>query len=520
MKLNHFIILVSLVILGAACSPSVPATPTIPGVPVIPATLIPKTSIPVTIVPATKPAEPGATVTPRNLTNGPYLAYLRDRESSHELVLMDADGKGEAVFPFLLNGHVIMPPSLSNLVSPDGAWLAFYSGSAGPAFGQVGPNASDLTLNLMSLGVTSPAISTKVVARLLSADYPANFAQAAQELGRTDITAENLRDAFVSGITQSISWSPDGSTLAFAGQMDGLSSDLYLYHTADGTIQRLSSGPQQVQWIDWSPDGNWILDGSTYWVGEGMSYDIFATSLDGKVIHQLLTDYRLGNGLTWINTHAFLAYQSENGPGNYGLERVDVESGSMDTIWEGSFSSKTVDATGKWLALQSGTDGLYLIDLTTLVSSKVQVPDASHDYGLFQDILPMGGEPQRAFLTRDDTRNNSDQVLYFLSTSGQLNSAGTSADLFSVAPNQTDWIAIRDTIQLFAGGSSQPRTFDLPPGTKRGDFQRIVWRPDSSGIFLVSGNNQLYALDLSSGDSALVEPSLSSTWDTGLFWVR
>jgi dipeptidyl aminopeptidase/acylaminoacyl peptidase len=445
---------------------------------------------------------------------------LRDRGNGQELVLMDANGKGEIAFRFQTSRYGNMPRLLSSSLAPDGIYLAFYSGSAGQVFGQVGSNTADLTLTLMSLGVASPAGNTRVISRLLSADYPANFAQAAQELGRSDVTTQDLQNTFVNGITQSIAWSPDGLHLAFAGQMDGLSSDLYLYNAADGSIQQLSSGPQEVQWIDWSPDGKWILDGSTYWVGEGMTYDIYATSIDGKVITKLLTDYRMGDGLTWINAHQFLAFQSENGPGNHGLERVDIESGVIDTIWDGSFLSFTVDATGKWLALQSGADGLFLIDLATLQQTKAQVPEATHGYGLFQDIFSMGSDPERAFLTRDDTRSGSDQGLYFLSTNAALTPAGASADLFSVAPDQTDWIAINDNLQYFTGGSSQPRILALPAGTKRGDFQRIVWRPDSTGIFLVSSAGQLFSLDLSSGASALVEPSISTAGYAGLFWVR
>jgi len=83
-----------------------------------------------------------------------------------------------------------------------------------------------------------------------------------------------------------LDWSPDGRYLAFAGQMDGLSSDLYIYDSVSGAIQRLSSGPQEVGWISWSPDGKWILDGSTYSFGEGMRYAVYATSLDGTIVKQ------------------------------------------------------------------------------------------------------------------------------------------------------------------------------------------------------------------------------------------
>ena len=519
MKLHILFLLASLVILGAACPFSALVTPTNPAIPAI-ATLTP--AITATSIPTTSQTSAAATVAPQTMTNGPYLVFLRDQGNGQEFVLMDADGKGEVAFPFPMNSYVNMPRSLSDLVSPDGIWLAYYTGSAGQSFGQVGTDTADLTLNLMSLGITSPAGSTKVVSRLLSADYPANFTRAAQELGPSDNTAQSLQDTFVYGITQSIAWSPDGLHLAFAGQMDGLSTDLYIYNDAYGTIQQLSSGPEEVLWIEWSPDGKWILDGSSYFVGEGMSYNIYATSLDGKVVHHLLEDSGLADGLTWINAHEFLAYQSQNGPGNFGLERVDIESGNVDKIWDGSFRSMAVDPTGNWLAfqavqeVQAAETGLFLVNLATLESTKVQVPDPTPDYWIRQGILSMSNGSERAFLIRD----YADQGMYYLSTSGVLTPTGTSADLFSVSPNQLDWIAIKDNIQLFPAGGSQTRTFNLPAGTKRGDFARIVWRPDSSGIFLVSNNRQLYALDFSSGNSTLVEQSLYTAGPEGLIWIR
>jgi hypothetical protein len=520
MKLNHFFLIASLILLGIACPFSTVVTPTATTIPGI-ATPIPSKTIPPTNVPATIQPSAPATVAPQISTDGPYLVYLRDQGNRLELVLMDADGKGEAAFPYPLNRNVYTPRSLSNLVSPDGSWLAFYTGSLGQASGNDGSDEADLTLNLMSLGIKTPAGSTQVITHLLSADYPANFDQAVQELGRSDITAQELQDTFVYGITQSIAWSPDGQYLAFAGQMDGLSSDLYLYNTADETIQRLSSGPEEVQWIEWSPDGKWILDASTYWVGLGMTYNFFATSVDGKVVRSLLKDSPLEPGQTWINPHSFLAYHSTNGPGS-GLERVDIDSGSVDKVWDGHIFSQAVDVSGNWLALYDyDQGGLFLIDLKTLKATRVQDPNPTHVYGTVA-ILRNSREPARLFMTWDE----NDLSLYYLSSNGALTSAGTSANFFSVAPNQADWIAIQDNnIQVFPGSGSQARIFKLPDGMAVDDFQAILWRPDLSGIFLASSAGQLYTLDFSSGISTLVEEYLS-TYDpvsgipAGLIWVR
>jgi hypothetical protein len=252
-----------------------------------------------------------------------------------------------------------------------------------------------------------------------------------------------------------------------------------------------------------------------------MTYNFYATSIDGKVVRSLLKDSPLDPGQTWINPHSFLAYHSTNGPGS-GLERVDIDSGRVDKVWDGHIFSQVVDVSGAWLALYDyDQSGLFLIDLKTFKATRVQGPDPTHVYGTVA-ILRNSRDPTRLFMTWDE----NELSLYYLSSNGTLTSAETRVNFFSVSPNQADWIAIRDNnIQVFPGGGSQVKIFKLPDGTATGDFQAILWRPDSSGIFLASSAGQLYSLDFSSGISTLVEEHLS-TFDTvsgipaGLIWVR
>ena len=508
-----------------AIPPSSTSTPEILP-PSIPTTAIPSASIPTTSLPTAVASLAPAKVPTRLDTDGPYLAYLRDGVNGPEIVLMDADGGGELSAPFPMDVNTILPPLLSDLLSRDGAWLAFYTGSAGPAFGQPGPTTADLTLKLMSLfNFKMLTGDSQLVTRLLSADYPANFDTAASQLGITDLTPQALRDSFVAGITQSIDWSPDGTLLAFAGQMDGLSSDLYLYDANRGAIQRLSSGPQEVEWIDWSPDGKWVLDGSTYFVGEGMSYDVYATSPDGKVSRKLLTDYRMLGDVTWINGSEFLTYQGENGPGDYGLERVNVVTGKIDMIWSDSFGSFLLDPQGSWLAVFSPSGDLALVDLATLKQTAVSLPGPAHAFGSGSYMAALDPGADRHFIFREDDASD----WYYLSTGGVSTPATITADLVSVAPDQQHWVTLKDALQLYTNGSGKVSLFALPPGMNGGDFQRIIWRPDSSGIFLVSTSSQLYALDFSSGEYALVEQNLAaagsghfmtSAGPAGLIWVH
>ncbi len=109
---------------------------------------------------------------------------------------------------------------------------------------------------------------------------------------------------------------------------------------------------------------------------------------------------------------------------------------------------------------------------------------------------------------------------YYLSTSGAVIDSGINADLVSIAPDQQHWIVIKTDIQLFSNTSTRTRIFALPPGMQAGDIQKIIWRPDSSGLFLVSTSSQLYALDFSIGECELVEEHLAASGPAGLIWVH
>jgi WD40-like Beta Propeller Repeat len=529
-KLFLFTLLFFILVFGCS-APGAIATPA-PATVQLPATLeqppAPLSTPAATFVSSTPSSNSSANPPPLT-TRGPYLAYQVQTGDQTFIKFLDADGSGQASFSY--PDHAApenFRDSLSNTLSPDGKWLAWYSGSAGTCMGEVGPETADLTLNLLNLADGT----TRLVTPLLSKDYPNIFTKAAQQLGQVDVTASTLQNAFVCGIAQSLDWSPDGRYLAFAGQMDGLSSDLYLYDSTSSAITRLSSGPQEVEWVSWSPDGKWIMDGSSYTVGEGMVYDIFATSLDGKTVKQL-TNATPSNitSADWLNDHTYFVSNGANGPGSYNLQLVDINTGRTSTLWPGSYNSYAFAPDGDWVALfantptwpYTGSDfqtGVFLVNTTTLKQTRV---NSSGTWGCCQppDIQSLGHIQEYSFLTWED----SSQAIQYLSSDGKLTPANVQAVNFSVSPDRLKWIAFGANIKIFSDDGSLLRTVDLPAALDPKNISNIIWRPDSSGLFFTYNDplaanvpSQLFALELSQGAPVQVD-QFSSPLTENFFWV-
>ena len=518
------ILLIALMVSGCGA----PASPTQPQVET-PAEALPTLTAPPpatltrTPRPTATPKPPTPTLTPEPglRTTGPYFAYFQNVNLILSLVLMDPDGMGRKVIelPKAINdayAYATLPAPDIRFVSPDGRWLAYYTGSAGK-FGPVPAQGTfDLALNLLDLETGE----TQVITPLLSRDYPNNFVEAAQQLNNPEIPADYLYQAFVGGITRSLAWSPDGQYLAFGGQMDGLSSDLYLYTVADQTIRRLSSGDQELQWIHWSPDGKWIVHSSVYWVGAGMTLDVYAASVDG-FLRDLSTNI-LEDGIdNWVNTHQFLENDGENVLGQYGLRLVDVDTGTVTKIWDETFASYALDRSGTWVAIMDSPDAsfsdengfefeedfvpaLYLVDLTTLAKLKVEVPDA------YAPIESFGLNGQ-AFIIGAGRAENA----VWLSTDGKMTETDLVVAGVSVSPNAEYWLATGKEIRIFSADNSLITTSAAPFSNS---YMEISWRPDGSGAFLISESN-VSSMNIPAGDTALVETDLLQGQGRGLYYT-
>ncbi len=440
---------------------------------------------------------PAPTSEPPLKTDGPYLAYFRNIDEQRQLVLMDADGMGRKAIPLPSEND-----TWTYFVSPDAKWLAYYLGSANDEKDSV------LTLNLLDLETGE----SRLVSSLLSKDYPDNFTEAAKAL--TDPffhNAETLKDAFTSGITNSIGWSPDSQYLAFAGQMDGLSSDIYLYNLAKMDIRRVTSGPEEIQAINWSPDGKWILSSSTIGLRAGDGYAEDAIAFGSFAMKHLpLQNLSWGGG--WYDGHTYIQHESENGIGDFNYQLVNLETGEVRKIWEGGVHTVVLDREMELAAILAITrtwpqidldahSGMYLVNLRN--GEEIYIEEA-----FLYNIWLLGVGDNRFFATTDYQR----QKAYFVSADGTLTPATLGLDNISPAPNQQYWISIAETLKIFDANNALvfdlALPFDAPPSNFGYSYYlRTIWKPDSSGFF-IAVNEKIYRFDLPTREFNLIETNL------------
>lgn len=502
------LLLVATAVLQASCRPQLqeqvnPLPSTATRVEATAATHLPSPMAPPIATSTSTPASVPSPTAPLPST-GPYLAYVTDQDGPVlNLLAPEANGSAEVRLP----PEAAIQECVYCSVSPDAKWLVFWTGTLHEP---QEPATEQYTLSLGLLSLADGASHT--ITGLLSHDYPMNFASNAAtlspDLGQDpQALAWDLEWAFNTGI-RSARWSPNGRYLAFAGEMDGPSSDLYLFDTQTSLVRRLSSGRESIMSIEWSPDSQWIIQLSAFYVGEGGDYSFHATTPDGTQTR----DFRLhGFFGGWLSTRRFFAYQAQNGPGEFALAVADVEEGESLVIWPDSFDDYAYDARNGILLLSSpgpfvspdGPEaGLYFI------------PSASWSPRLisrgYWQVAYLGA-PEAPFVA-----SGGDIGTAFVSSYGDITSFSDrtfrmypSPDHQAVAlvgpyPDNPVWLY--QTGGLLTQVARTARIFD------------VYWQPDSSAFFYESEGN-LYCWGCGTPSAQQVDSGLRDSSMSYPAWV-
>lgn len=493
----------------SACAPA-PKMP-IPTIPMlstgISTTPAPPTPIPTIIHAPTNtasasPSPAAPTSTPTASTpfpaQGPYFAFLTEKQDGSVLTLLGADGLSRKELTLARTDQI--GNCLECVLSPNGRWLAYWTGNAGDPNLSSGsmplPGPYTLRLNLMHL----PDGARTKITDLLSPDYPDIFTKNAEAIQNqpqftgmdTSWLPSQLMYTFLSGI-KSAAWSPDGRYLAFAGEMDGPSSDLYVYDTADGSIRRLSSGSTNIygdsgSTVGWSPDGSWIVYTSNY-VTTSTNIYMHATRPDGSEYRDFSEAGISFAG--WISNSEFLTYWDDNGIGAFRLESGNLETGGTTVIWKCAFAQFAVDPQESALVYQASPGPAKWSDCG--------------DTGLF--LVMNSGASVRLLIGPEEAKKISQMVsinqpdwrfLYSLKSGGTFGVSATGkTSLLDPAGSMVYVSPDRRRVALPSNGLRM-----MDPYGKISDLlkdfhtETVFWQPDSQGLlFGYKGLNYLSMSD-------------------------
>lgn len=451
-----------------------------------------------------------ATVTPEfpYSGQGETLVMILEVEGGNDRILL-LDPYGLGIRDIRLPQEAILPEHPEAGLSPDGAFYVYFTGST---------QSGDLAIELYSLNESR--VLTQIP--LLSSEYPENFQELTDQFLASDAVPDELSEfdpqqipmelqhAFEAGI-ESIAWSPAGRYLAFCGQMDGPSSDLYILDSQTLRVTRLTTGSGMMQRLSWSPNGRWIMHASAFYAGAGATLTNHAASRDGASVISFPPDQGLVEGV-WLTSNLYTVNQSANGPGSHQLMVLDVREGTATTLFQGAFQSYAYDAASQTILLQSypffDTDpekGLYRIQASRpydLSWIEAQTVFALTDVGLddypFCAILEQGGT-----------------VLISLDGSMRM----ISDQAWTPVPAPTANMLALSYFQADAGLWIYDVDHDQRIDVHTDSVSRVEWRPDSGALFYISGRElRVFYLD-SGNDTVIYSWPGTSVSSTRLSWV-
>lgn len=455
-------------------------------------------------------ASPTPAPTLGNLLTPPYLVYVKKVNGKEQVVLVNQDGTGIKIIPLPDNGFNARNPS------PTGEWIVFYTGSGGEQTLMNGPKY-DLALNLMHL----PDGVTHKVTDLLSKDFPNNLEKFAELAKNNDqdiafLDTSTIVDEARQGLIYRLmisEWSPSGETLAFAGEMDGPSTDLYLYNLKSGNIQRISSGSKNIDFIDWFPGGSQILYSSSYLPCEGDCSTYFVTNPDGSSSREIKNFEKFGGvarDRTWSGPSLLTIYTSANVVGTCCLRNFDFETDRLNMLYGGSFQNYAYDSQTNLLAIsiannpENVSTGTYFIDKNGM--RRVE------ELGL---VYYLGWKDYPFIISANGTK--------LLSTSGTTKML-TEGDFVPFASRNNQYIALCDFdwSQIANGLRVFDNNSNLVLEIKDQKITKVIWRIDSQGLFFTT-NNHLYYVGIQAKTPTIIDSHLndeSTSNDISFNWVR
>jgi hypothetical protein len=429
------------------------------------------------VVPSsTATVPPTATPVPAPLSlQEPWLVYYHRYSDDNFVVIVNQDGTGMIRANPICSSDI--PESSSNQMVVIGGVYLFQRSQ--PTWTLVQPCGSFTGSNKGGLLAVSEYGTQDAFSTLRIHELPSGRLRDQFSLFKCTDQAEPCDTAYIdTGMLERL-WSPNGRYLAFAAVLDG-QSDLYMYDSQTGNVLRLTSGPDNVSQLWWSPDGEWIIMGELHESGYPFTTSVWAVSArDGEMrrLYSLEDGYPQGI-LGWLDDSRFIVfggtslYDATDLPA-YNLYLVDIDASRTTPLFEGSFftadlavEAETI-AVGVYRAEGYEEGGLYLIS----------VLDPTPRFVGPQTFASLWDGQLELFVTYETCEDDPEGIRAFnLDAEWQCIHASFTENYpspdgkWEVSAREGTWLKTEE---------------GLPVLVSRGLATQVIWRLDSEGFFFV-----------------------------------
>ena len=303
------------------------------------------------------PDDTGPTWSP----DGDKIAFSSTRNGNTDIYVIDVDGAG--IRRLTSYGAWEIEPAWS--LSPDPWEIAYTIGSEeGTAIKRVDPDREDSARSFWSHGNSrSPAWSPDGISVAFSGESDSGSREIwtfnVDQYYAGDREAERLTNRSLESTEPS--WSPDGSRIVFASNEVG-NWELYIMVVHDPQYQRLTDNTRKDSEPVWSPDGGRVA----YVSGRDGDREIFIVDADGAVTRQLTNNDYADFGPAWSPDGSRIAYVAHHGEGQREVIVVDEDgSNAVKLTGEDEVAFPHFDGTPSWspdgkrLAFASQISGRY-----------------------------------------------------------------------------------------------------------------------------------------------------------------
>ena len=418
-------------------------------------------------------------------TDGPYLLFTYDNKN---FTIMDAHGSGRKQFQLPNDGYILQ---LSKSLSPDGQWLAYFTGSIIEPY--------DIALNLLNL----PTEATQKISNLIAPDFPKNLELVMESMLFTegDECAQSmecrmtlLQRSFLNGI-YSFDWAPNGQALAFASQIDGPSSDLNIYDLETKAVRRITNDLANIVKIDWAPNSNKIM------YANSVPGSLYA----GRTIHladpknqsiqtspQLTEEDTLWGEHDWLSENLYLFYEpNDTDPPVSHINILNTDTGQLTAVWPHTADFFVINRESKTILLMHKNHNY----LKPTIAEGIYMVYPSGKYRKISEIgimflLKQGQTPYPVFA------QDYNGQFYSISNDGSINALPWASETVPwISPDGKLLLFKEDNKLVLYSDSYQPVNSWLVEDS----IYNVSWSPDSPGLVLFTHTN-LYYLSIPDGE--------------------